>query len=71
MMLNTTSTVMERTIQVDPFRAYLDALDLAGKMVERQMSNDSNFPSLITMMRLSPDSEFSCLLLLHLSWIIS
>lgn len=44
-MRNTTLTEME------PLKMHLDSLEMAGKMVDKHIIADSNFPSLINLMR--------------------
>ncbi|KAJ1526290.1 hypothetical protein ONE63_009443 [Megalurothrips usitatus] len=54
--MNLTGSVMDRTGQLDQYRTYIDSLDIAGKMIELQINKDSNFPTLVSMMRLSAES---------------
>lgn len=58
-LFNMTSfnTTTERVAPVDPARAHVEALEVAGKAVEKQMSQDSNFPFLKDRMRITPQSE--------------
>ena len=44
-MRNMTLTEME------PLKMHLDSLEMAGKMVDKHIIADSNFPSLINLMR--------------------
>jgi len=46
-MRNMTLTEME------PLKIHLDSLEMAGKMVDKHITVDSNFPSLINLMRYS------------------
>lgn len=51
-MFNST-TVSERVLPVDPVRAQMEALELAGKFVEKHITNDNSFPPLIERMRIT------------------
>lgn len=48
---------MDRTGQLDQYRTYIDSLDIAGKMIELQINKDNNFPTLVSMMRLTAESK--------------
>ena len=37
--------------EMEPLKIHLDALEMAGKMVDKHIAADSNFPSLIDLMR--------------------
>lgn len=37
--------------EMEPLKIHLDALEMAGKMVDKHITADSNFPSLINLMR--------------------
>lgn len=37
--------------EMEPMKIHLDALEMAGKMVDKHIVADSNFPSLINLMR--------------------
>jgi len=41
---------MTRT-EMEPLKIHLDSLEMAGKMVDKHIIADSNFPSLINLMR--------------------
>ncbi|XP_039282164.1 nuclear pore complex protein Nup155 [Nilaparvata lugens] len=47
------SSVVDRPLPVDPFRAQMESLELAGKMVEKFTAQDNNFPLLVDRMRVS------------------
>ncbi|XP_046658271.1 nuclear pore complex protein Nup155 [Homalodisca vitripennis] len=51
---NTTSA--DRVSGVDPFRAHMEALEVAGKMIEKQMTLDNSFPLLTDRMRITAKS---------------
>ncbi|XP_075223372.1 nuclear pore complex protein Nup154 isoform X2 [Lycorma delicatula] len=53
-MLN--SSVGERVPPVDPFRVQMEALELAGKTVEKHITQDNSFPLLIDRMRITAQS---------------
>lgn len=36
---------------MEPLKIHLDSLEMAGKMVDKHINADSNFPSLINLMR--------------------
>lgn len=37
--------------EMEPLKIHLDSLEMAGKMVDKHIIADSNFPSLINLMR--------------------
>lgn len=37
--------------EMEPLKIHLDSLEMAGKMVDKHINADSNFPSLINLMR--------------------
>lgn len=37
--------------EMEPLKMHLDSLEMAGKMVDKHIIADSNFPSLINLMR--------------------
>lgn len=37
--------------EMEPLKIHLDALEMAGKVVDAHITADSNFPSLINLMR--------------------
>lgn len=39
--------------EMEPLKLHLDSLEMAGKMVDKHIIADSNFPSLINLMRYS------------------
>jgi len=39
--------------EMEPLKIHLDSLEMAGKMVDKHITVDSNFPSLINLMRYS------------------
>jgi hypothetical protein len=53
------NTTSERVPPMDPYRAHMEALEIAGKMVEKQMTMDSSFPQLTERMRISAQSKYS------------
>lgn len=55
--MNLTGSAIDRTGQLDQYRTYMDSLDLAGKMIELQINKDTNFPTLVNMMRLTAESK--------------
>lgn len=55
MSFNTTS--VDRVPPVDSYRAYMETLEVAGKMVEKQMTLDNSFPTLTDRMRISEQSK--------------
>lgn len=52
------ATVSERVLPIDPVRAQMEALELAGKFVEKHITNDTSFPPLIERMRITGQSKF-------------
>lgn len=55
MSFNTSS--VDRVPPVDSYRAYMETLEVAGKMVEKQMTLDNSFPTLTDRMRISEQSK--------------
>lgn len=67
-MTSFNTTTAERVPPVDPARAHVEALEVAGKAVEKQMTLDSSFPFLKDRMRITQQSEYSSILLKLLSF---
>ncbi|KAK6639409.1 hypothetical protein RUM43_007682 [Polyplax serrata] len=51
---------MDNVTTMNPFRAHLETLEQAGRIVEKHMINDSAFPRLAQMMHLSPQCLETC-----------
>lgn len=45
-------------MEMEPLKIYLDSLEMAGKMVDKHIIADSNFPSLINLMRYNVQGKF-------------
>lgn len=65
-MFNST-TVSERVLPIDPVRAQMEALELAGKFVEKHITNDNSFPPLIERMRITGLSKFKYALIFYIT----
>lgn len=57
-MTSFNTTTAERVPPVDPARAHVEALEVAGKAVEKQMTLDSSFPFLKDRMRITQQSQY-------------
>nr|CAD7267310.1 unnamed protein product [Timema shepardi] len=55
------NTTMERSYSVDPSRIQVDSLEMAGKMLEKQMTKDNSFPSLLDLTGILPEAQSSTL----------
>ena len=63
---------------MEPLKIHLDALEMAGKMVDKHIGADSSFPSLINLMRYNTQGIARHLLffyrhflyLLYCAWLI-
>lgn len=49
-----TLQMMDNVTSVSPFRAHLESLEQAGRLVEKFMINDNAFPRLTQLMHLNP-----------------
>nr|CAD7193577.1 unnamed protein product [Timema douglasi] len=58
---NIRNTTMERSYSVDPSRIQVDSLEMAGKMLEKQMTKDNSFPSLLDLTGILPEAQSSTL----------
>lgn len=56
--------------EMEPLKIHLDALEMAGKVVDIHITADSNFPSLINLMRYNVQGKFVVLLSLAYFFII-
>lgn len=45
-------------MEMEPLKIHLDSLEMAGKMVDKHIIADSNFPSLINLMRYNVQGKF-------------
>lgn len=45
------------TRNMEPMKMHLDPLEMAGKMVDKHIGADGNFPSLINLMRYTVQSK--------------
>nr|CAD7455399.1 unnamed protein product [Timema tahoe] len=52
---------MERSYSVDPSQIQVDSLEMAGKMLEKQMTKDNSFPSLLDLTGILPEAQSSTL----------
>ena len=52
--------------EMEPLRIHLDSLEMAGKMVDKHIAADSNFPSLINLMRYTVQGILIVILLLFI-----
>lgn len=52
--------------EMEPLKIHLDALEMAGKVVDIHITADSNFPSLINLMRYNVQGKFLFSCLLHI-----
>ena len=48
------SNKMDNVTSGSPFRAHLESLEQAGRLVEKHIINDSAFPRLSQLMQISP-----------------
>nr|CAD7455401.1 unnamed protein product [Timema tahoe] len=55
------NTTMERSYSVDPSQIQVDSLEMAGKMLEKQMTKDNSFPSLLDLTGILPEAQSSTL----------
>lgn len=69
-MTSFNTTTAERVPPVDPARAHVEALEVAGKAVEKQMTLDSSFPFLKDRMRITQQSEYCSILLVGYYFLI-
>lgn len=49
--------MIDNVTTVNPFRAHLEALEQAGRLVEKHMISDSSFLRLAQLMHLSPQCK--------------
>jgi len=47
-----------RFAEMEPLKVHLDSLEMAGKMVDKHIIADSNFPSLINLMRYNVQGKY-------------
>lgn len=56
-MTSFNTTCVDRVPPVESYRAYMETLEIAGKMVEKHINLDNSFPLLTDRMRITPQSK--------------
>lgn len=51
--------------EMEPLKIHLDALEMAGKVVDIHITADSNFPSLINLMRYNVQGKIIIFFILY------